>query len=549
MADLEAERKLLKIVRPVEDQAKFADAIIGQDEAVEAFATLLVKIQSGIRPIQPGPIDIKFLAGPSGVGKTEIVYRLAEILVETDPSNNQNPRLQVLKINAGEYQSRGEISRLLGSPPGYIGSEDSRWPGGTEPLFSQRNLDRHRITYTDKRGKQRNIVIILVDEAEKAHPSLHQAFLSVLDKGHMQLSNNTATNFNDAVIFYTSNAGNAQVERLREEASNSGKDVGEAFREAIGEALLRDDARDAIAKAFRDGFPPEFRGRIRELIIFQQLKKEDLAKIVGLKLKAIESEFRANGVNIGLQISEKTIEWLVARGYNTSEGARALEKVLESFIRNPLLLAHTSANLHQRVIAIDMEVYGLEPEFYLVEGKQPPPILNQPVIETVQAADAAVSLPQTTPKAQTTAAGAVREYSKVPQIPDRIKLELFTIIHDSGVAYYVNKRDQFVRQGVLEAKSANMQPEIILVAAARALEKMVVSGVSYYVNERDQIARAGIISVEALNNAEAIKQAARQRLVNKLKLSMDAFINERDQLVRAGIGTLQEWNAILNQVS
>lgn len=541
------ERKRIEIPKPVEEQAKFATAIIGQDEAVEAFATLLVKIQSGIRPAQPtGPIDIKFLAGPSGVGKTEIVYRLAEILAGTNPATSENPRSKVLKINAGEFQSRGEISRLLGSPPGYIGSEDSRYPGGTEPLFSQGNLDRHRINYTDKGGQQRSIVIILVDEAEKAHPSLHQAFLSVLDKGHMQLSNNTTASFTNAVIFYTSNAGNKQVERLREEASNSGKDVSEIFREAIGEALIRDDVRDAIAKTFRDGFPPEFRGRIKELIIFQQLKREDLARITGLKLKAIEFEFRAGNVNIELQVSAQTIEWLVTRGYNTSEGARALEKVLESFIRNPLIIAHTSTSLDQKIIAIDMEAYDLEPKFYLVEGKQPPPVVNQPVTPP---ADESVRPSKVAAKPEAAPQGARQESSSVPQIPDIIKRELLEIIKNYGINDYVNKRDQFVRQGVLEAGSADMQKEIRLAAATRALKKMVDYGVNDYVNERDQIDRAGIVSVEALNNAKYIKQAARQRLVDKLKQGMNDFTNERDKLVRAGIGTIQEWNAVLNEAS
>lgn len=196
--------KLRKLDMPdlTKEKAAFNSRIVGQEEAVDRFATLFGKIKSGIRSKAPGPLDIKFLAGPSGVGKTEMVYVLAGLLGEDE----QQSQAKVIKINGGEYQESHAISRLLGSPPGYVGYRDP-------PLFSKENLDKHRIFYTDKAGKKRDVVIILIDEAEKANESLHRAFLSVMDKGQMDLANNTSVDFSNLLIFYTSNVGNQQVEQ------------------------------------------------------------------------------------------------------------------------------------------------------------------------------------------------------------------------------------------------------------------------------------------------------------------------------------------------
>lgn len=363
------EKRPIEIPQPIALRDKFVEGVVGQDEAVWAFAYLAAKIQSGIRPTRGAPLDVKFLAGPSGVGKTEIVYRMAEILAEfgelKNGEGNQNARGKVLKINAGEYQHRVDISRLLGSSPGYIGFDDPRYPGGTEPVFSQANLDRHKITFRDRSGKEQSVVIVLIDEAEKAQPSLQQALLSVLDKGDMQLGNNTTAHFDNAVIFFTSNVGNMQVETLREDPGLIiEQDTPEPFIETMTEALIKPKARDAITKAFREAFPPEFRGRINDLIIFQPLKKEDLEKIIGMKIRNVEDEFKASAIYISLQVSHGAVAWLTDRGYNPSEGARALNKVVETYIKDPLTMV--ADQISGTVIEIDMEEYDSEPKFYYI---------------------------------------------------------------------------------------------------------------------------------------------------------------------------------------
>lgn len=349
MSDLE--RKFTKIEIPTLNSEKdaFRERIIGQDEAVEAFATLLAKLRSGIRQQRPGPLDIKFLPGPSGVGKTEMVYTFAELLAEED----DNPRGKVIKINGGEYQEGYSLSRLLGSPPGYIGSEDSRWPGGTKPIFSQENLDSHKIFYTDKTGQRRDVTIVLIDEAEKAHDNLHRAFLSVLDKGQMDLANNTSVDFSETVIFYTSNVGNQQIEQVQ------------------GNMLLgQGDRREIVADSFRNAFPPEFRGRIKEIIIFNNLNEEAIKRIAVLKIRKVEQDFANSRVKVALELSPKALEWLIAQGYNLSEGARALEKVVEHSIYDKLVLAHVGINIHRRKIYIDLEDGEPELGFYFNEGEE-----------------------------------------------------------------------------------------------------------------------------------------------------------------------------------
>lgn len=552
------ERRLTRIEIPslITEKGAFRERIIGQDEAVDAFATLLAKLRSGIRQQRPGPVDIKFLAGPSGVGKTEMVYTLAELLAEGE----DNPRAKVIKLNGGEYQEDHMIARLVGSPPGYRGSEDPHYPDFKNPaLFSQENLDQNRIFYTDRTGQQRSTVFILVDEAEKASDALHRAFLGVLDKGQMTIGNNKSSDFSNAVIFYTSNVGNQQVEQMRLGASGQG------------------EAREIISESFRNAFPPEFRGRIRELIVFNTLNEEAIKQIASLKIKRVEQDFADNGIRIALELSPAALEWLITQGYNPSEGVRALEKVIERDVHDKLVLAHVGIDIHLKRIYADTEEGDVELSFYFNEGEQLPdftrPSTNAPVpvqqstarevvpraaasqrpIEAPTVQRPAASVPQrppaiASPRPEVTAPRpAQTQEPQIPVIPDRFKQELLKELSGSGVTYYVGKRNQLVRQGLLDQRAADIQPEIQQAATQRILDKMVREGVRYYVSERDQLVRAEIMTVEQANNLPHIKAAARKRLLDKLKYGTQDFVSERNQLVAAGIGTVEEWDRLLHE--
>ena len=485
------EREPLNIPEPITERAEFSKGIVGQKEAVDAFACLLVKIRSGVRPLLSRPIDVKFLIGPSGVGKTEIVYRLAEILAET---NTADARSKVLRIDGGEYQGDHQIAKLLGSPPGYIGSKDPRYPNsGIEPQLSQSNLDKHRLFYKDKKGQQNSLTIVLIDEAEKAHPALGKALLSVLDKGELQLGDNSVASFRDTVIFFTANVGSWQVERLREEITNSGRDFPDNFREAAAEALIQDASRDVYKKAFQDGFVPEFRGRVKDLIIFQQLNKEELKEIVAIKIQVLEEEFKASGVDISLKILPEATSWLAGQGYNLSEGARALEKVLDQFIRNPLIAVNSS--IHKRTIEVSMKENRLKPEFSLLPSPAEVTVAEQETTET-----------STEPPTVGSTGNNGQEKPRVSRIPINIQERLLRYSNQDGLPGYIRCRDAYIRKGLLTAEDANS-----------------LSGV------REAFSR------------QLVRLGQREGL--------DGFERFRDALVHFGIGTVEEWNFLLKHIS
>jgi len=541
-----AERGLKKIEIPtlVNEKEAFGRRIVGQDEAVDAFAVLIAKLHSGIRSKEPGPLDIKFLAGPSGVGKTEIVYTLADLLAEGE----NNPQAKVIKLNGGEYQEAGSMSRLLGAPPGYIGSEDKRWPGGTPPVFSQKNLDSHRIFYKDNFGRTQSVVVILVDEAEKAHANLHRAFLSVLDKGQMELANNQSANFSNAVIFYTSNVGNQEVEEAR------------SFSEISAET-----ARKMVSESFTGAFPPEFRGRIKDLILFNNLSPEAILKITDMRIRDVERDFASSGITIELDLSQASIDWIAAQGYNPSEGARALKKVIEREVYDKLVLAHVGIGIDRKKIYVDIEKGDPNLSFYFNEGEQlPESAINQvvkPQQKPEQRPSQRTEIRQPDSARGTNTPSDRKSYSDaerlskqqplaregIPQLPSRIQSDLVNKMRTQGVIYYAQKRDEFVRAGIITPEGANADEAVRQAAAQRILDKMSREGVKYYVTERDQLMRAGIFTAGEANGFEFIREAGAKRLMDKLRYGMDSFVAERNQLVEAGIGTIEEWNQLLNK--
>lgn len=480
-------RTLIEIPPLTEEKASFQEAIIGQDEAVDTFAILLARLKSGIRPTSPQPFDAKFLGGPSGVGKTEIVYRLAEVL----SGGAKDARSKVIKLNGGEYQQEHTIGRVLGAPPGYIGSEDPRWPGGTPPLFSQENLDSHKISYIDKNGKQRDVVLILVDEAEKANIALHRAFLSILDKGNLDLANNKSADFKNAVIFYTSNEGNEQVEQMHSQD---------------GEVPQPEEVIAVYEEAFKNAFPPELRGRIREIVVFNHLNPEALERIVNLKVKDIEQEFLANGVPFTLELSDEARKWILERGYNRSEGARALDKVITDAVKTPLTLAQTGVGLLGRTVYADFEENSEGLQFYLPEtATQLPSNLSS---------EAYIRLARTF--------GAKDTWESMKE--------------------YVAERRKLIEEGVIASPEiANKDPNI---------QNIMVSSINYRINNLDfdalnffviLTANAGLVDKEILSRPE-VKEAAQKRIKQIVERDEAVVLEDCMNLfILAGLGTAKDW--------
>ncbi len=490
--EVQSLRQRLEIPQPTAEIAAFNEAIIGQEEAVESFSRMLVSLRSGIKPIKPRPLDAKFLAGPSGVGKTEIVYRLAELL-EGDPS----ARSKVIKLNGAEYKSKSEVARLIGSPPGYIGSEDPRWPGGTKPLLGQENLNVHKITFKDKSGQNRSVVIILVDEAEKADPAVHEAFLSILDHGNLDLANNTSADFRNAVVFFTSNIGNQQVEQLRavaERETAAQGDIPDIFRSTVGEALAGAKATSTIDEAFKMAFPPEFRGRIKDLIIFRNLSEDAISKIVDFKIKDIENEFGQNGVPIKLELDANVRAWLIKHGYNPSEGARALEKLIGTSIRDQLILAHGGVGLDRKTIYIEQDEGTGNLAFYFNETpdlfEPSVPKLSDHARKQLQAAlYSNYGQPGNTVEKQVEKFKGVRDellkagvvpsaevIKNDPDIQDGVKRNFIRVFKDRGINNLITFFNAYNSGGLIIWKEVVTIPEIKEIAREQLVAAFIENG-------------------------------------------------------------------------
>lgn len=353
---LEIPRPILEIPPPIRVEQEMHESIIGQERAVRELAKLYVKIRSGIRPSSIGPLDSVFLAGPSGVGKTEAVITLAKMLMETAPISpeeadskykkepaeskvtEKEALSKIIKIDGGNFQHGHEVATLLGSPHGYLGFDSSKG------LLHPAELPKYEISYKDFKGTERKLIIILLDEAEKGHETLHNVFLTILDKGRLTLGDNAAADLSNSLIFFTSNVGNVSVEKAREHS--------------IGFQKTDVSPEQTFKKEYKGMFKPEYRGRINKTIVFDYLTKEDLNKIVGLKLAKVEDGFRNSGIDLDLQITVAAKEFLIQNGYNLSEGARALKKLVVSNIEEQLILAIEHYDLNGRTVVVDLDEKG-----------------------------------------------------------------------------------------------------------------------------------------------------------------------------------------------
>lgn len=500
----EQSRVRLEIPTLDSEKSAFRSRIIGQEEPIQEFAILFAKLNSGMASTKKGPIDIKFLTGPSGVGKTEIVYVLAELL-----QKNEEGRKKVLKINGGEYQDQYTIARLIGSPPGYVGFDAPGSGTATQAVFSQENLDSHKIYYTDKNGRQKHCVIILLDEAEKADHALHKIFLGILDKGQINLGNNKSSDVTNALIFYTSNIGNELVERLSQNE--------------LSEKEYQEKKRLIFTSAFQKEFPPEFRGRIGKFVIFENLSQEALQKITELKLKELEQYFNQNHVNIELSLSQSALDWIIEKNTNQSEGARALQKMIDQTIQNALILIHTAQDLNGKKILIDKDDdHQPELSFYFVGDKisvskitkQEQPSQNATLESAMQKI---VEQPSQSTNSTDIRAIAERELQKRKE--------------QNQLAHRQNDRQTTSVPG-------KIQKEIIRILS--------VHGVREFIEYRNDVVNQGLSSYEEINNLLYVKTFLRKHLIYVLaQEGLPQFVLCRNSFIKEGIGSEEEWNNLL----
>ncbi len=260
--------------------------VIGQDEAIQAVSDALRRSKAGLQDHRRPLASFLFL-GPTGVGKTELTKALSIFMFDNEDA--------MVRIDMSEYMEKHSVSRLIGAPPGYVGYEE----GGT-------------LTEAVRRRPYR---VILFDEVEKAHPDVFNILLQVLDDGRLTDSQGRTVDFSNTIIILTSNLGSEYIAGLAEE-----DDI----------EIARPKVMDAVRKAFR----PEFLNRIDEILLFNKLKRSDMAGIVDIQVADLQRIL--SGKNITLNLSDTARNWLAEKGYDAVYGARPLRRVIQKELQNKL---------------------------------------------------------------------------------------------------------------------------------------------------------------------------------------------------------------------
>jgi ATP-dependent Clp protease ATP-binding subunit ClpB len=282
-----------KLIR-IEDVLR--ERVIGQDEAIASVSSALRRSRAGLSD-ENRPIGSFMFLGPTGVGKTELARTLAEFMF--------NDEKALVRVDMSEYMERYAVSRLIGSPPGYVGHEE----GG-----QLTEIVRHR-PYS----------LILFDEIEKAHPEVFNLLLQVLDNGRLTDSKGKTVNFKNSIIIMTSNVGSEYLKAMSRIGFSA---------EGAKASLEEGDYREKVMEALRGNFRPEFLNRIDDVVIFNPLHKNNIEKIVDIQIKLIEK--RLSDRQIKLEVEPAARLHLAKEGFSAEYGARPLKRLMQKVILDKL---------------------------------------------------------------------------------------------------------------------------------------------------------------------------------------------------------------------
>ena len=282
--------KLLKL------ESELQEDVIGQDVATEVISKALRRSRADLKDPRR-PIGSFMFLGPTGVGKTHLAKILAEKMFGDQDA--------IVQIDMSEYMEKFSVSRLIGSPPGYVGYEE----GG-------------QLTETVRR---KPYCVVLFDEIEKAHPDVVQLLLQVFEDGRLTDSLGRTVDFRNTIIIMTSNVGAQQIQKGGSLGFGTDDDSGVSDYERIKEKILEESKRV---------FKPEFLNRINDMVIFHSLTREHLMKIVGLELTKVAKRLIEH--DIQLEVSEEAKGFLIEKGYDEKYGARPLRRAVERYLEDPL---------------------------------------------------------------------------------------------------------------------------------------------------------------------------------------------------------------------
>ncbi len=269
--------------------------VIGQDEAVKTVSKAIRRSRSGLKDPKR-PIGSFMFLGPSGVGKTELAKTIAEFLFDKEEA--------LIQIDMSEYMEKHSVSKLVGSPPGYVGYDE----GGqlTEMV------------------RRRPYSVILLDEIEKAHPDVFNILLQIFEDGHLTDSQGKRVDFKNTVVVMTSNLGAREIQ----------KNTPMGFKKINTEDLSYDEIKEKVMSELKQAFRPEFLNRVDEVIVFHKLQKKQIYSIMDLMMSRVQQQLELQGVMIELKKSAKDL--LLDKGYDSTMGARPMRRCIQNLIENPI---------------------------------------------------------------------------------------------------------------------------------------------------------------------------------------------------------------------
>jgi len=283
-----------ELARMLNIEQELQQAVVGQAPAIAAVARALRRSRADLKDPKR-PIGSFIFLGPTGVGKTLLAKVLAEKMFGDDKA--------LIQIDMSEYMEKFTVSRLIGSPPGYIGHEE----GG-------------QLT---ERVRRRPYSVVLFDEVEKAHPDVMHMLLQILEEGRLTDSLGRQVDFRNTVVILTSNLGF--------DYEKQGQGLG-FVRESAGEDYGR--LRDRMVNAAKLVFKPELLNRFDDMIVFKKLDKADVVKILDIELAKVRQRLDAKAIR--LELDEAATEFLVNKGFDSALGARPLRRTVERFLEDPL---------------------------------------------------------------------------------------------------------------------------------------------------------------------------------------------------------------------
>jgi ATP-dependent Clp protease ATP-binding subunit ClpC len=321
------EQETAKLVRMEEELHK---RIVGQEDAISALSRAIRRTRAGLKdPKRPAGSFI-FL-GPTGVGKTELAKALAEFLFGDQDA--------LIQLDMSEYMEKHTVSRLIGSPPGYVGYDE----GGqlTEAV------------------RRKPFSVVLFDEVEKAHPDIFNTLLQILEDGRLTDAQGRSVDFKNTVLIMTSNLGTADLRKAS---------VGFA---KTTDAVTHERMKEKVQEALKAHFRPEFLNRIDEVIVFHELLISEVTEIVDFLIRRIREQLESQG--IGIELTREAKELVAKKGYDPTLGARPLRRAIQQLIEDPLSekILWKEFRVGETII-VDAE--GDNVVFRTVEGLEPPPV-------------------------------------------------------------------------------------------------------------------------------------------------------------------------------